>query len=55
MVVVGDSFQSGSKLIGRAVVGDLVDEILQVDVSGLLQFAFTVGIDPYQRGLLVID
>ena len=54
MIVVGDSFESGCELIGRAVIGDFTDEIFEVDVGGFLKFTVWIGENPDERRLLIV-
>jgi hypothetical protein len=54
MVVVGDSFEGGCELIGGGVIGDFMDEIFEVDVGGFLKFSVRIGVNPDERGLLII-
>ncbi len=54
MVVVGDSFEGCSELIGGAVIGDFVDKIFETYVGAFLKFSFGVGEDPDEWCLLIV-
>ena len=54
MVIVCDSFEGCGKLIGGTVIGDFVDKVFKVNVSGFLKFSFGVGVNPDEGCLLIV-
>ena len=54
MVIVGDFLESGGELIRWAVVGDLVDKILEVDIDAFVEFSFWIGENPDHWCFLII-
>jgi hypothetical protein len=36
MIIIGNLFENGSQLVGRAIVGNFAYEIFDVDVCGFL-------------------